>query len=63
MLRKAVYATALLFTLFGGAAMACEGQVGKVIFEDTFADELRRLGPDAARDSDHAAEFGVRARQ
>ena len=39
MLRKVVCISALFFGLFGGAAMACEGQVGKVIFEDTFADD------------------------
>ena len=39
MLRKAVCTAALFFALFSGAALACEGQVGKVIFEDTFADD------------------------
>jgi hypothetical protein len=39
MLRRTVFATVALYTFAGAAAFACDGQVGKVIYEDTFADD------------------------
>jgi hypothetical protein len=37
--RKLVCTTIVLQVLLCGSAIACEGQVGKVIYEDTFADD------------------------
>ncbi len=37
--RKLVCTTIVLLVLLCGSAVACEGQVGKVIYEDTFADD------------------------
>jgi len=38
-LRGVVYTAFVLFTLMSTAAFACEGQVGQVIYEDTFTDD------------------------
>ena len=37
--RNTVYVIALLQVILCGSAVACEGQVGKIIFEDTFQDD------------------------
>jgi hypothetical protein len=39
MLRGIVYTAVVLNALMGAGAFACEGQLGKVIFEDTFSDD------------------------
>jgi hypothetical protein len=39
MLRGIVYAAIVLYPFASTAAFACDGQIGKVIYEDTFADD------------------------
>ena len=39
LLRRVVYPAVVLHIVMGAAAFACDGQVGKIIYEDNFADD------------------------